>query len=51
MEDITLYDEIIQSVLNHPAISIRVLICTILILIPQIKDGVISVYRFFYPKN
>lgn len=51
MEDITLYDEIIQSVLNHPAISIIVLICTILIAIPQIKDGVISVYRFFYPKN
>ncbi len=45
MEESTTYDRIVQWALNHPAISIIVFICTILIAIPQIKDGVIFIYR------
>lgn len=51
MEEITIYDRMVQWALNHPAISIIVLICTILIAIPQVKDGIIFVYRIFCPKN
>ena len=51
MEEITIYDKIVQWALNHPAISIIVLVCTILIALPQIRDGVMFIYRLFCPKN
>ncbi len=51
MEDTTLYDIIIHWTLNHPAISVIVLACSVLIAIPQIRDGVMFVFRIFCPKN
>lgn len=51
MEEITIYDKIVQWALNHPAISIIVLVCTILIALPQIRDGIMFIYRLFCPKN
>ncbi len=51
MEDTTLYDIIIHWALNHPAISVIVLACSVLIAIPQIRDGVMFVFRIFCPKN
>ena len=51
MEESTTYDRIVQWALNHPIISIIVLICTVLIAISQVRDGIILIYRFFCPKS
>ena len=51
MEQITTYDKIVQWALNNPIISIIVVICTILIAIPQVRDGIVLIIRLFWPKN
>lgn len=51
MEEITTYDKIVQWALNHPIISIIVLICTILIAIPQVRDGAVLIIRMLWPRN
>lgn len=51
MEQITTYDKIIQWALNNPIISIIVIICTILIAIPQVRDGVVFIIRMFASRN
>ena len=45
MEQITTYDKIVQWALNNPIISIIVVICTILIAIPQVRDGIVLIIR------
>ena len=51
MEQTTTYDKIVQWALNNPIISIIVIICTILIAIPQVRDGIVLIIRLFWPKN
>ena len=51
MEQIITYDKIVQWALNNPIISIIVVICTILIAIPQVRDGIVLIIRLFWPKN
>ena len=51
MEQIITYDKIVQWALNNPIISIIVVICTILIAIPQVRDGIALIIRLFWPKN
>lgn len=49
-EESTMYDKIVQWALNNPMVSIIVLICTVLIAIPQVREGIVLVYRFFFKK-
>ena len=51
MEQIITYDKIVQWALNNPIIYIIVVICTILIAIPQVRDGIVLIIRLFWPKN
>ena len=51
MEQIITYDKIVQWALNNPIISIIVVICTILIAIPQVRDGIVLIIRLFWSKN
>lgn len=47
----TAYDKIVQWALNNPTISIIVIICTILIAIPQVREGVVFIIRMLWHRN
>ena len=47
----TTYDKIVQWALNNPIISIIVIICTILIAIPQVREGVVFIIRMLWHRN
>mgnify|MGYP003482515093 FL=1 len=51
MERTTTYDKIVQWVLNNTIISIIVIICTILIAIPQVREGVVFIIRMLLHRN
>jgi len=51
MEQTTTYDKIVQWALNNPIISIIVIICTILIAIPQVREGVVFIIRMLWHRN
>lgn len=51
IENITLYDKIILWALNHPVISTIALISTIIMAVPQIRDGIICIYKMFFPEH
>lgn len=51
MEQTTTYDKIVQWALNNPIISIIVIICTILIAIPQVREGVVFIIRMLLHRN
>ena len=51
MEQTTIYDKIVQWALNNPIISIIVIICTILIAIPQVREGVVFIIRMLWHRN
>ena len=51
MEQTTTYDKIVQWVLNNTIISIIVIICTILIAIPQVREVVVFIIRMLWHRN
>ncbi len=48
---ITLYDKIVQWALNYPIISILVFISGIIITVPQLREGILCIYRLFNAKK
>lgn len=51
MDTPSLYDKVLKSLLDIPVIAYFLLICVVLIAIPQIREGIVFIFSCFKSKN